>query len=56
MFVFPAFRSARVVLKCGSEHKVTAVSEPSRCEYEFAFETPAACTRVELSAPEHDEL
>jgi hypothetical protein len=34
------------------------VCEPSRCEYEFVFETPAACNAI-APPPEshdHDEL
>jgi hypothetical protein len=45
-----------VNLKCGSVHQLMSVSEPSRCEYEFVFETPAACKKIEMPIPEHDEL
>ncbi len=50
------FRSAKVNLKCGSTNQLTAVSEPSRCEYEFIFETPTACKKFVPQSPEHDEL
>lgn len=49
-------RSAKVNLKCGSTNQLTAVSEPSRCEYEFIFETPSACKKFVPQSPEHDEL
>lgn len=46
-------RSAMVYLHCGTDNKVSAVSEPNRCEYEMHFYTPAACSKPSLS---HDEL
>lgn len=51
-------RSATIVLSCGSEHKVLSVDEPNRCEYEYKFETPAACDEPEMLAPPsaHEEL
>lgn len=49
-------RSAKVNLKCGANHQLMAVSEPSRCEYEFVFETPAACKKIEIVTHDHDEL
>lgn len=52
-------RSTRVVIKCGSENKVEAASEPSRCEYMFVFSSPAACSMNAEDAskePDHDEL
>lgn len=51
-------RSVRVILKCGTEHKLTSASEPSRCEYAFDFETPARCSAPppRLNEDVHDEL
>lgn len=54
-------RSALVVVECGLDNKLVAVSEPNRCEYEFKFETPAACTleameKTEEHGKKHDEL
>lgn len=50
-------RSAKVYLACGSENKITSVSEPNRCEYEMHFETPCACD-MSASIPNlgHDEF
>ena len=36
-------RSITVTLRCGLEHKIIDVREPSRCEYAMIFETPSAC-------------
>lgn len=36
-------RTVNVLLSCGVENKVTSATEPSRCEYQFEFETPARC-------------
>ncbi|KAJ8984747.1 hypothetical protein NQ317_005012 [Molorchus minor] len=51
-------RSTRVKLECGSENKVTSVSEPNRCEYFFEFFTPAACREAQPDVRDelHDEL
>ncbi|XP_022908667.1 glucosidase 2 subunit beta [Onthophagus taurus] len=51
-------RSTQVRLSCGGENKVTAVSEPNRCEYLFDFMTPAACKDVPSESHDdiHDEL
>lgn len=51
-------RSTRVQVSCGSENKVTSVSEPNRCEYSFDFITPAACREIGLDSNDdvHDEL
>lgn len=48
-------RSAKVNLKCGSTNVITSVSEPSRCEYLYTFETPAACKEIP-NLQQHDEL
>lgn len=39
-------RSVRTSLSCGPRNRLTAVGENGKCEYEFMFDTPAACTRV----------
>ncbi|XP_017037419.1 glucosidase 2 subunit beta [Drosophila kikkawai] len=52
-------RSAIINIKCALEPKITAVSEPNRCEYYFEFETPAACDSEAFQAETdslHDEL
>ncbi|XP_036329410.1 glucosidase 2 subunit beta-like [Rhagoletis pomonella] len=50
-------RSAMVEFKCGLYQKITSVAEPSRCEYNFVFETPAACDGVfSADTRPHDEL
>ena len=36
-------RTVRVQLHCGLQDQLIDVSEPSRCEYLFIFETPASC-------------
>ncbi|XP_014208611.1 glucosidase 2 subunit beta [Copidosoma floridanum] len=36
-------RSTIVTLSCSTEHMITSVSEPNRCEYAMEFATPAAC-------------
>ncbi|KAF9913104.1 hypothetical protein EC991_003563 [Linnemannia zychae] len=36
-------RSVKVMMTCGKENKILAVSEPSKCEYLYKMETPAIC-------------
>ncbi|OQR68956.1 glucosidase 2 subunit beta-like [Tropilaelaps mercedesae] len=36
-------RSAVVIMQCGLSNHLVSASEPSRCEYQFEFATPAAC-------------
>lgn len=40
-------RSAEINLKCGSTNELVQVSEPSRCEYQMEFKTPAACQSID---------
>ncbi|XP_018575488.1 glucosidase 2 subunit beta [Anoplophora glabripennis] len=51
-------RSTQVRIDCGSENKLTSVSEPNRCEYLFTFVTPAACREAPADIRDelHDEL
>jgi protein kinase C substrate 80K-H len=49
-------RSSKVKVVCGTENKVTSVSEPNRCEYLFEFVTPAACRELSNDDDLHDEL
>ncbi|KAK3894252.1 hypothetical protein Pcinc_001971 [Petrolisthes cinctipes] len=48
-------RSADVHISCGTEGRITGVSEPNRCEYVFLFTSPAACTSPEDSREEEEE-
>ncbi|XP_003740071.1 glucosidase 2 subunit beta [Galendromus occidentalis] len=58
-------RSTVVLLQCGLSNQLVSATEPSRCEYQFEFATPAACVAGMPIAPqgsgaasgtEHDEL
>ncbi|CAD5111144.1 DgyrCDS481 [Dimorphilus gyrociliatus] len=53
-------RSVVVKVSCGTENQIISASEPSRCEYEFQFKSPAACGKtfsdLNKTDPEHDEL
>ncbi|KAK1154004.1 glucosidase 2 subunit beta [Acipenser oxyrinchus oxyrinchus] len=50
-------RSTTVKLTCGTETAVVSTSEPSRCEYQVEFTTPAVCQEPkELDPASHDEL
>jgi len=42
-------RSLRLELRCGPATALTAVDEPSRCEYAGVLETPAACNQAEAN-------
>lgn len=48
-------RSAKVVISCGTEDKLTGVSEPSRCEYDFRMTTPAVCDKPEAEGEEETQ-
>ncbi|KAL8618618.1 hypothetical protein ACOMHN_015728 [Nucella lapillus] len=51
-------RSCHVNLHCGTENKLTGASEPSRCEYQFEFTTPARCKQAQdtPTGHPHEEL
>lgn len=49
-------RSVVVNVVCGTINEITSASEPSRCEYEFDFSTPALCNLSQLDSHDHDEL
>ncbi|CAG0893069.1 unnamed protein product [Cyprideis torosa] len=45
-------RSASIALRCGPENMLMSAAEPSRCVYEFEFETPLACVHEGPDSPE----
>ena len=45
-----------VTVICGLETKMLSVSEPSKCVYNAAMETPAACASPSGTEHPHDEL
>ncbi|KAK2194125.1 hypothetical protein NP493_2g09049 [Ridgeia piscesae] len=50
-------RSVKVNVNCGKENQLLTATEPNKCEYEFQFVTPTACSQVPSPADEsHDEL
>ncbi|XP_041091560.1 glucosidase 2 subunit beta-like [Polyodon spathula] len=50
-------RSTTVKLTCGTETAVVSSMEPSRCEYQMEFTTPAVCQEPnDLDLSSHDEL
>ena len=49
-------RSMTVTVICGLETKMLSVSEPSKCVYNAAMETPAACASPSATEHPHDEL
>ncbi|OUM65307.1 hypothetical protein PIROE2DRAFT_60104 [Piromyces sp. E2] len=40
-------RSTKVILKCSDKNELSNVSEPSKCEYEMIFYTPAVCIETD---------
>ena len=48
----------QVKLSCGTSNEIVGASEPNKCEYEYQFKTPAACTKPPslVSTDLHDEL
>lgn len=50
-------RTCHVILHCGAENALIGASEPSRCEYQFEFTTPARCESPnKLQHSIHEEL
>ena len=46
-------RSLTVTFRCGIEHKIVDVREPTRCEYAMILETPSACNEEVASGTAH---
>lgn len=47
----------QVKVQCGKDNQLLSVYEPNRCEYEFQFMTPTACSQGSSATDElHDEL
>jgi len=49
-------RSALVRMSCGQSNELLSVVEPSRCEYEMEFKTPALCSSADSATKPHTEL
>lgn len=48
-------RSVDVLLSCGLENRIISASEPTRCEYQFEFETPARCVSKSTGSSSHHQ-
>ena len=48
-------RSVILSLTCGTENKILSVKEPSKCEYEMEFTSPAACHERDLPRVEYNQ-
>ncbi|TKR68418.1 hypothetical protein L596_024407 [Steinernema carpocapsae] len=49
-------RSTKVVVNCGERTELVEVSEPSKCEYLFVMNSPAACEDPDKDPIVHSEL